>query len=247
MLRPYVRRVLGRFGFDLSREDGALLEPEFRDIFAKCRPFTMASRERLYAVFQAVRYVVRNRIRGDFVECGVWRGGCSMMAALTLLSEQETSRRLWLYDTFAGMTKPTQKDVRPWIDRQDAARTWASEEKADHNGWCYAGLDEVRQNLFGTGYPRDQIQFVQGDVSATLASGGPEQIAVLRLDTDWYDSTKVELEVLYPRLASKGVLIVDDYGAWAGARQAIDEYFAAQSINMLFHRTDYTGRMGLKL
>jgi O-methyltransferase len=246
VLRPYIRRMLGRFGFDVSREDSSLLEPEFQGFLTKCRPFTMASRERLYAVFQAVQYVVRNEIPGDFVECGVWRGGASMVAALTLLSEGDTSRRMWLYDTFAGMTTPTDKDVHRW-GAQDAWRIWARSEKDEHNEWCYASLEEVQQNLSSTGFPRSQIEFVKGDVSSTLASGGPGQISVLRLDTDWHDSTRIELETLYPRLSSQGVLIIDDYGVWAGAREAIDEYFAKQNIKMLLQRTDYTGRMGLKL
>jgi O-methyltransferase len=251
VLAHYIRRTLGRFGFDVSLADDSLLEPEFQNILEKCRPFSMASRERLYAVFQAVRYVVRNAIPGDIVECGVWRGGACMVAALSLLSEGDTTRRLWLYDTYAGMTAPSAEDAHRWTRThrwagQDAQKIWQRSEKKDHNEWCYAGLDEVRENLFGTGYPRSQIEFVKGDVGATLSSGGPAKISLLRLDTDWYESTRAALEALYPRLPEKGVLIIDDYGVWAGARQAIDEYFAEQKINMLLQRTDYTGRMGLK-
>ena len=252
MLAQYIRQTLGRLGFDISLADDSLVEPEFQDILAKCRPFTMASRERLYAVFQAVRYIVRNDIPGDIVECGVWRGGACMVAALGLMSAGDTTRRLWLYDTFAGMTVPTEKDTHRWTGShrwasQDARKTWQRFEKNGHNEWCYADIDEVRQNLLATGYPQGQIEFVKGDVGATLSSGGPERIALLRLDTDWYESTKTVLQVLYPRLSEKGALLIDDYGVWAGARQAVDEYFAEQKINMLLQRTDYTGRMGLKL
>jgi O-methyltransferase len=246
VLGPYIRKTLGRFGLDISREDSLLLEPEFQEILSRSRPFTMASRERLYAVYQAVQYIVAAQIPGDVVECGVWRGGASMVAALTLISEGDTSRRVWLYDTFAGMTIPTDSDVHRWAG-QNARRKWARSERDERNDWCYASLDEVKENLLSTGYPRDRIEFVKGDVSATLASGGPDLISVLRLDTDWYESTKAELETFYPRLSSKGVLIVDDYGVWDGARRAVDEYFDKQHIKMLFQRTDYTGRMGLKL
>jgi O-methyltransferase len=245
VLRPFIRRMLGQFGFDISREDSLLLEPEFQRILAKSRPFTMASRERLYAVFQAVQYVSRNEIPGDIVECGVWRGGASMVAALALLSENDTARRLWLYDTFAGMTTPTDKDVHRWAG-ENARRTWTRFQRGEHNDWCYASLQEVKKNLYSTGYQQGQIEFIKGDVVTTLASGGPDRISVLRLDTDWYDSTKVELETLYPRLSPHGVLIVDDYGVWDGARRATDEYFECKNIKMLFQRTDYTGRMGLK-
>jgi O-methyltransferase len=246
VLGPYIRRTLARFGFDISREDSLLLEPEFQTIFSACRRFSMASRERLYAVFQAVQYVNANDIPGDIVECGVWRGGASMVAALTQRSNGDTSRRIWLYDTFAGMTSPSAKDVHRWAGK-NASRKWARSERDRYNNWCHAGLDEVKRNLFSTEYPRDHIEFVKGDVRETLTSGGPDRIAVLRLDTDWYDSTKIELETLYPRLARGGVLILDDYGVWSGARQAVDEYFEKQDLKMLLQRTDYTGRMGLKL
>ncbi len=252
MLAHHIRRTLERLGFDISLADGSVLEPEFQNILAKCRPFTMASRERLYAVFQAAQYIVRNGIPGDIVECGVWRGGACMVAALSLLAEGDTTRRIWLYDTFAGMTRPTARDTHRWTGRhrwaeQDARKIWQQSEKKDHNEWCYASLDEVRRNLVGTGYPQSQIEFVKGDVGATLSSGGPAKIALLRLDTDWYESTRTALQLLYPRLSEKGVFIIDDYGVWAGARQAVDEYFAEQKINPLLQRTDYTGRMGLKL
>ena len=179
------------------------------------------------------------------MECGVWRGGASMVAALALISENDTARRLWLYDTFAGMTTPTDKDIHRWAG-ENARRTWARFQRGEHNDWCYASLEEVKKNLYSTGYQQDQIEFIKGDVVTTLASGGPDRISVLRLDTDWYDSTKIELETLYPRLSPHGVLIVDDYGVWDGARRAVDEYFESKNIKMLFQRTDYTGRMGLK-
>ena len=87
---------------------------------------------------------------------------------------------------------------------------------------------------------------VKGKVEDTLPGHAPDHIAVLRLDTDWYASTKHEMEHLYPRLARGGVLIIDDYGHWAGSRQAVDEYLAEHGIHLLLNRTDYTGRMALK-
>jgi O-methyltransferase len=246
MLKPYIRKTLANFGFDISRADSLLLEPEFQKIFSACHPLSMASRERLYAVFQAVQYVNVNRIPGDLVECGVWRGGASMVAALTQLYQGDTSRRIWLYDTFAGMTTPTERDVHRWAGK-NPWRKWVSSERREYNDWCHASLDEVKRNLFSTDYPRDLFAFIQGDVRETLRSARPDRIAVLRLDTDWYDSTKIELEILYPRLSKGGVLILDDYGVWNGARQAVNEYFEKQATKILLQRTDYTGRMGLKL
>jgi O-methyltransferase len=111
--------------------------------------------------------------------------------------------------------------------------------------WCIASLDDVRANLLSTGYPANQIHFVPGKVEQTIPKTLPERLALLRLDTDWYESTKHELEHLYPRLSNDGVLIIDDYGHWRGAREAVDEFFL-RSRHPLLHRLDYTGRLMLK-
>jgi hypothetical protein len=242
----FARKLFNQIGLDIAREDTPFLEPEFLRYLKACAPYTMVSRERLYAEFQAINYVVSHRIEGDIVECGVWRGGTSMLGAMTLLGRQDTSRRIWLYDTFAGMTEPTGDDVSPW-DGDNARRIWTANRDRDHNKWCFAPIEEVRQNLLSTGYPESQVTFVKGDVAKTLLEQVPTKIAVLRLDTDWYESTKLELEVLFPRLSKGGVILIDDYGAWAGCKKAVDEYLTANNIPLMLHRTDYTGRSAVKL
>lgn len=107
-------------------------------------------------------------------------------------------------------------------------------------------IDEVRRNIQSTEYPADRIRFIKGKVEDTILAAAPARIAVLRLDTDWYESTKHELEYLFPRLSVGGVLIIDDYGAWEGAGKAVDEYFTAKRLPMLLARSDYTGRIGAK-
>lgn len=236
------RKVFDHFGLDIARQDAPFLEPEFRDHLAVCAPFTMVSRERLYAHFQAVKYVSEHGVAGDVVECGVWRGGASMMGALTLLARGDTDRRIWLYDTFAGMVEPAAEDASPW-DGDIARRMWAKRG----NDWCNASIDEVRKNMLSTMYPEDRISFVKGDVNDTLRTNIPERIAVLRLDTDWYESTRTELEVLFPRMVKGAVLLIDDYGAWSGCKKAVDEYIAEHRIPLMLHRTDYTGRSAIKL
>jgi hypothetical protein len=198
----------------------------------------MTSRERMYAVYQATRYIVEADIPGDIVECGAWRGGSSMMAALTLMRAGRGDRRLWLYDTFEGMPEPGQRDVGP--DGRAAHGEW-------HNDWCYSPLDEVRANILSTGLAADAFELVQGMVEETIPVRAPEQIALLRLDTDWYESTRHELLHLFPRLSRGGTLLVDDYGHWKGVRAAVDEYRREQGINLLLNRTDYAGRMAIKL
>jgi len=182
----------------------------------------MTAPVKLYALMVATRYVVQHRIPGDLVECGVWRGGSVQAVALTLLDMQVTDRTLHLYDTFAGMPPPTERDRRIH-DAQPAEHLLATQDR-DSEVWAVAGLDDVREGMAETGYPAERIQFHEGMVEQTLPGSAPEQIALLRLDTDWYESTRIEMETLYHRLSAGGVLILDDYGHWEGARQAVDEF-----------------------
>jgi O-methyltransferase len=248
-----ILRTVQRFGYVLIRDDfqppsNAFddTQASFREFCERVQPFTMTTVERLYAMYSATEYIVKAGIPGDIVECGVWRGGTSMLGALTLLGRQETSRNIWLYDTFAGMTEPTSSDVSPW-DGDNAKRLWEANNAKDHNKWCFAPIEEVKSNLLSTGYPADKTIFVKGDVTETLTTRLPEKIAVLRLDTDWYESTKAEMEILFPRLAKGGVILIDDYGAWKGCKKAVDEYIAANNIPLFLHRTDYTGRTAIKI
>lgn len=219
------------------------LEPEFLELYEVCREATMTSVERMYALWSATRYVVDNGLPGAFVECGVWRGGSVMLMALTLLQRGVRDRELWLYDTFTGMTEPDEHDVQTMSGRAAADILRAQPRSADDPFWGISPRQAVEANLRRTGYPFERFRFVEGDVITTLPSSAPDAIALLRLDTDWYASTRHELEHLYPRLAAGGVLIVDDYGYWRGAREATDEYLDTLQPRPLLHRIDYTGRM----
>jgi len=218
------------------------LEPEFLELYELCRAETMTSIERMYALWSATRHVLDNGVRGDFVECGVWRGGSVMLMALTLLRRGDTSRTLWLYDTFTGMTPPADEDVQTMSGRPARDVLREDDETGPFHG--IASREVVESNLARTGYPN--VRFVEGDVLTTIPASAPPQIALLRLDTDWYASTRHELEHLYPRVPSGGVLIIDDYGYWSGARKATDEYFASAGARPLLHRIDYTGRCCVK-
>lgn len=166
---------------------------------------------------------VLGRIPGDFVECGVWKGGNCMLAALKMLQAGDL-RDIWMFDTFEGMPEPTKVDIR---EKGPALQTWEeNRHPVSGNNWCRAEIDAVQEAMASTGYPKERVRFIKGKVEETLRSGPlPEQISVLRLDTDWYESTKAELEVLYPRLVSGGILILDDYNYWQGSKKAVDEYF----------------------
>jgi O-methyltransferase len=212
-----------------------------RRISARVRPYTMTSKVRVAALCQSVAYLEHRRIPGDFVECGVWRGGSMMAVALTLLDLGAQTRRLHLFDTFEGMPAPSDADRD--LHGQPAEQ-YLDDDRARTELIC--PLDQVRQTLAGTGYDPGLMSFVAGKVETTLPAAAPDQIALLRLDTDWYASTRHELRHLYPRLVPGGVLIIDDYGHWQGARQAVDEYFAEAGIAANLHEIDYTGRLHFK-
>jgi hypothetical protein len=244
--RRALNRALDRAGLVLvPKPPDERLEPEFLELYERCAPYTMTSRERMYAVWQAVNHVTRAGIPGDVVECGVWRGGSTMLAALTLAARGDADRRLWLYDTFEGMPEPGPLDG-PGGYGEDPLAEWTRHQAGDHNEWCYSPLDEVRSNMRATGLPEKRFEFVRGKVEDTIPDAVPDRIAILRLDTDWYESTLHELEHLYPRLSPGGVLLIDDYGHWEGARRAVDEYFARQGVPILLTRVDYSGRVGVK-
>lgn len=213
--------------------------------------YTMTSPLRVEALLKAVRYTIERGTPGAFVECGVWRGGSVLAMILQLLSLGVTDRDIFLYDTFEGMTEPTEKDVSPF--HEPALSTWQRHEAGGEKAWNYFfnnelfNEDSVRRLLASTGYPEDRLHFVRGSVEETIPANVPADIAILRLDTDWYESTLHELVYLYPLLEVGGVLIIDDYGHWEGARIAVDEYFGRPDVSpVLLHRIDYAGRTALK-
>jgi len=248
MLDKVLRRLASRVGYELRRREPPKpppdLEADFLALHAACKPYTRTSVERMYALYQATQYIVRARVPGAVVECGVWRGGSTMIAAMTLAACHDTARELWLYDTYEGMSEPSEHD-RDWrgIPAAELMRDGAANKET--SVWCYASIDDVRANMGRTGYPADRMRFVVGKVEDSLPGEAPAQIALLRLDTDFYESTYHELQHLYPRLAPGGVLIIDDYGHWAGARKATDQYFAERGTPVLLQRIDYTGRMAI--
>ena len=247
-----IDRAARRLGLQISRVSSAQTRLPVEatsndaDVIASLRPFTMTSSERLWSLLNAVRYLQNESVPGDFVECGVWRGGSVMAMAGELRRLGVTDRRIWLYDTFAGMTPPTAEDVEAGTGVTAVTMLDTTEVGDGNNVWCVAGRADVETNVRGTGYPFENFTFVEGDVAQTLTHQVPEAIALLRLDTDWYESTRVGLEVLYPRLAVGGVCILDDYGHWQGARKAVDDYFDGLGQRPYMHTIDYSGRVFIK-
>ncbi|BFU44195.1 hypothetical protein KRMM14A1004_24320 [Krasilnikovia sp. MM14-A1004] len=213
-----------------------------KDIIRAVKPRTMTSPEKLNALVNSVRYVVRHRIPGDIVECGVWRGGSMMAIARTLIEAGDTDRHLHLYDTFEGMSEPTEHDRR--FDGRPAAEMLSAASRSA-GIWAYASLEDVQEGMRESAYPADRIHYYKGKVEDTVPGKMPDRISILRLDTDWYESTRHELQYLWPRLVPGGVLLLDDYGWWEGARRAVDEWLAETELPLLLMRMD-EGRLAVK-
>lgn len=242
-LTSMLSRAMQRRGFERHRPER--FSKDFEQAYAQTAPFTATSKARMYACWQAAQYVARSHVSGDIVECGVWRGGATMMLATALCAANDVARTIWLYDTFEGMVEPGECDIG--ADGLPARSRWEKRRREDGVvDWCFAPIEEVRANVQRTAYPTDRFRFVKGSVEDTIPGDVPDEISVLRLDTDWYESTKHELEWLYPRVVRGGVVIIDDYGHWKGARRAVDEYLQAQDARLLLARTDYTGRIAVK-
>ena len=216
------------------------LDPEFSPIYEFSKSYTMTSTERLFHLYKTVEYIVRANIPGDLIECGVWRGGSMMLVAQTLIALGDTSRTLYCCDTFEGHPKPSNKlDIDLWGNA--AVNDWNKHKKTDEtSSWGYVSMDEVQSNMESTGYPMNKIIFVKGMVEKTLGTIESNKFSLVRLDTDWYDSAKVGLDNLWPKLSIGGVLLVDDYGHYKGQKIAVDKYFEDQPI--LLNRIDYSCR-----
>lgn len=244
LLFKAIKSYVSKYGFVVSPSQNIpadIKEEDVIELMLEMQQYTMTSPERIYGLIQAVKYISRQQISGSIVECGVWRGGSMMAAAKTLMMSDSHNRDLYLFDTYDGMTKPTTED-----GSAAAAKFEETKRDEDSSDWCYASLEDVQKNLKMTGYSQGETHFVKGKVEDTIPENAPDNIALLRLDTDWYTSTLHELNHLYPRLAVGGVLIIDDYGRWQGARQAVDEYLAKNDVNIMLSRLDSTGRIGIK-
>lgn len=223
---PYDEAELRKTFYDMHDET-------FWRITAEVYKSTQLNCAALWALYSSTRYVVEQAIAGDIVECGVYFGGSVMMMLRTLQSMGVEDRRIVLYDSFEMFTGVlTEHDINYWGNPVV--------------GLAPNFIDVAHRNILETGYPEDRIVFVPGNVEDTMATASHDRIALLRLDTDTYFSTKVELEALYPSLVPGGVIIVDDYAYNEGCRKATDDYFNALGNWPLFHRSTNNSRTGLK-
>ena len=229
------------------RLDGfpADFEERHIEIIKKVSTYTQTSFSRIHSLIESVRYVLKNDIEGVFVECGVYMGGSMMAIALSLLAEGVSDKDLYLFDTFEGMPAPGERDID--IKGRVATKAFSRKKISTKSSrWRNTSLESVKEAMALTGYPAERIHYVKGMVEDTISEKSFGTIALLRLDTDWYRSTLHGLVYLYPQVSRKGIVIVDDYGHYKGAKQAVDEYFYKNNMAPFLHRIDYTGRLVIK-
>jgi O-methyltransferase len=249
-MKSLIQKIAGIFNYEIYRKNThPTLPDDFESlhklIFSRVANHTMTSPERIYSLIEAVHYIEKNKIEGAIVECGVWKGGSMMAVAETLKESKIFSRNLYLYDTFEGMPPPTRNDKT--LSGETAETLLAVDKNKEKNTvWAYSTIETVKEGMKSTGYPGDKIIYVRGKVEETIPSTVPPGIALLRLDTDWYESTYHELIHLFPLLAPGGILILDDYGYWQGARKAVDDYFDSHPSRIFLSRIDETGRIAIK-
>ena len=164
--------------------------------------------------YKSLKYIIDNKIHGDLVECGVYKGRMIATMIETLSFYGVKDKKIYLYDTFEGMTNNTEFDKHIFENENKDIKL----KKGDN----FCDIDEVKDNLKNFEYDEDKIVFVKGDVMKTLKENNvPNNISLLRLDTDFYDSSLIELECLYPKVNMSGFIIYDDYGHWVGQKKQL--------------------------
>lgn len=216
----YVKRQISQFDSDVRQE-------------GKDWPtvaHTMIGRKRLDNLQSCVEDVLRQGVPGDLIETGVWRGGATILMRAILKVYDAADRYVWVADSFVGLPEPNEEKYP--ADAKDRHHTYKQ---------LAISLEEVKSNFRVYGLLDEQVRFLKGWFKDTLPTAEIEQLAVIRLDGDMYESTMDGLVNLYPKLAVGGYLIVDDYGAVPACRQAIDDYRQKYNITEEIFPVDWTG------
>lgn len=222
-----------RWVFDRKAQQEAfpdIIEPDFWDFAERAWDYSLSGSSALYQVYGAINYIARARIEGSFVECGVFLGGTVMFVA-DMLKRGGLERNLYALDTFQG-----------FVSRSEADRDYTGKEVCQPGGRDFT--EQACANMCSVGY--EHLHIVKGDVARTIPELPQEPIALLRLDTDSYETTKLELELLHPRVSKGGVVIIDDYGFNQGCAEAVQEFIAAARA-IFPMRQDRFGRSWVKV
>jgi O-methyltransferase len=254
MIKKIIKNILNYTNFRIVHKDNwyerqVNLIPEISDedfrFIKSLENYSMCPPAAHWSIIQSIKYISQKKIAGDFVECGVFKGG-NLILMNHQMKKLNLSKKIFAFDTFDGMSEPTVYDK----DLKDKSADKTFNNYKDRNEkWCYGSLEEVKKNLeqYDKNY-QNNFNLIKGKVEDTLKKNDnlPDKISLLRLDTDFYESTKIELEVLYPRLSKGGILIIDDYGHWKGSQKAVDEYLDLKNNFYFLHRVDYGTRLLIK-
>jgi hypothetical protein len=226
-----IRRRMLDVPWQLSLARERVYRSKFGRLYDLVQPYSMLSYARLRALYAAVCHIAKSGVPGDVVECGTARGGSAALMGLAL-KEVDHSRHLWVYDTFQGLPAPTLEDPDYHIAKH-------------FTGTCRGQLEDVTQ-LFDRLSISSFSHCVKGMFQETLPLTEVKAVAVLHVDGDWYDSVLTCLECLWERVTPGGIVQIDDYGHWEGARKAVNEFFASRGISPHLRYVDYTGRQIVK-
>lgn len=245
-LRKYIQKITNSFGYTIINNNQRIVElsDKQRHLMNIANGISMTPQIRRYNLIQALEYIAHYGLEGDLVECGVWKGG-NIVIYKKFIEENDIKKKIYAFDTFQGMSNPDQNDYI--IDGAISAQTILDKDnKKVTNDWGVCSLEEVKFNISQRTKNLNNIFFIKGKVEETLLNkiNLPKKISLLRLDTDFYQSTKIELEILYDKVCKGGVIIIDDYGHWAGSKKAVDEFFKEKFVWM--HYVDYACRLIIK-
>lgn len=245
-MKLLVSNLVFKLGYSIKKL--VPLQKNYEDIIRFVKPYTITPKYSIVVLLDSVHHIITNKIEGDIVECGVWRGGSIMAIAKMLIDLKNQSKEIYLFDTFEGMTKPDKEidfDIRGTSMLEKFEKMKITEESSN---WMCSSLLEVKKAVYSTGYDKEKFHFIQGKVEHTLPQKSPKKISLLRLDTDFYQSTKHEMINLFPRLSKGGIIIIDDYGSHLGSKKAVDEYLSENNIILFLCRIGEGGiRVGIKI
>ena len=253
MIKKLIKKILSIFNYRIisnkdwnKKVENLIVEASEQELeeFEKINEISLTSLPNRWSLLQSLHYINDNNIKGDIVETGVFRGA-NLVLINNFLNKSNIDKKIYAYDTYAGQPEPSNLDFdlkgTSMIDK-------FSDLKKKNIITVYCSLEKVKENIIKYSInDLSKIIFVKGKVEDTLDDERniPSQISLLRLDTDFYDSVKKSLEILYPKLISGGVLIIDDYGHFKGAKLAVDNYFKDKQ-KIWMHRVDYTCRLIIK-
>ena len=225
MLKKVIKYFLQKLGYKLVLKDHDKIEEinsSQKELLKIAQKYSRTNVRRLWSLLQSMEYVFQNNIEGELVESGVWKGG-NLILFKKFLDEKKVKKKIYAYDTFEGQPEPGNFDYKIGYFKKVFAKKIYNQKK----NWNKIELNNVKKNILSECGNIDNIIFIKGLVENTLnnVQNLPNKISILRLDTDFYESSKMELEILYPRLSYGGILIIDDYATWTGVKKAVDEFF----------------------